>query len=116
MQGRGKVNRWMGGRRKGEGRCCWRREEKDPCALSICEIRATKQPRGIFDPDSADIPRGSKIGYIYIYTGFREELLRQRLWVAINLLYFQRPILSDIFLSLFRRRNGEINFRVELVI
>ena len=66
MQGRGKVNRWMGGRRKGEGRCCWRREEKDPCALSICEIRATKQPRGIFDPDSADIPRGSKIGYIYI--------------------------------------------------
>lgn len=42
-----------------------------------------------------------------IYIGFKEELLRQRLWVAINLLYFQRPILFGDYL-ISKKKNGEI--------
>lgn len=94
MQGQS-MEEWKKKRGKGEGRC-WRREEKDPCVLSMKSVL----PREIFDPDSVDIPRGSKIGYI----GFREELLRQRLWIAINLLYFQRPISFD-FISKKKWRN-----------
>lgn len=99
------IDGWVEEEARGKGRRSSEERRKGPLCSIYLWNPCYQQPREIFDPDSVDIPRGSKIGYIYRIQGgiaTSETMGRHKF-----IIFSETNLIRRLYL-ISKKKNGEI--------